>query len=202
MSGLYLLICTESGKFFTAPPLVAIICYFTRKQAGDQVLACDWAMRVWCDWVQPIRFIWLNPSVHPSICSPTCLFSSPSIHQLVHWFIFNPCPCFFTCLATCPPAHPCTNHGPPACQSNHIIYLNTCQFTYLSTYSCTVGFSVSPSVCMSDCLSFYHLVSCAFVGLAVGLSTCLSILKVGMHNREAEMTVHLSPPENNNEHFY
>ena len=58
-------------------------------------------------------------------------------------------------------------------------------------------FSVSPSVCMSDCLSFYHLVSCAFVGLAVGLSTCL-----GMHNREAEMTVHLLPPENNNEHFY
>ena len=55
---------------------------------------------------------------------------------------------------------------------------------------------------MSDCLSFYHLVSCAFVGLAVGMSTCLSILKAGMHNREAEMTVHLSPPENNNEHFY
>ena len=51
-------------------------------------------------------------------------------------------------------------------------------------------------------LSFYHLVSCAFVGLAVRLSTCLSILKAGMHNREAEMTVHLSPPENNNEHFY
>ena len=33
MSGLYLLICTES-----APSLVAIICYFTLKQAGDQVL--------------------------------------------------------------------------------------------------------------------------------------------------------------------
>ena len=47
-----------------------------------------------------------------------------------------------------------------------------------------------------------HLVSCAFVGLAVGMSTCLSILKAGMHNREVEMTVHLSPPVNNNEHFY
>ena len=90
MSGLYLLmICTESVKFFTVPPLVAIICYFTRKQAGDQVLACDWAMRVWCDWVQPIRFIWLNLSVH---LLPACLFSSPSIHQPVHWFIVNPCP--------------------------------------------------------------------------------------------------------------
>ena len=59
-----------------------------------------------------------------------------------------------------------------------------------------------PSGCMADCLSFYRLVSCAFVGLAVGMSTCLSILKAGMHNREAEMTVHLLPPENNNEHFY
>ena len=73
-------------------PLVAIICYFTLKQAGDQVLACFWWMRVWCDWVQPIRFIWLNLSVHPSICSPACLFSSPSIHQPAHWFIVNPCP--------------------------------------------------------------------------------------------------------------
>ena len=38
-------------------------------------------------------------SVHPSICSPACLFSSPSIHQPVHWFIVNPCPCF---LPVCP----------------------------------------------------------------------------------------------------
>ena len=150
--------------------------------------------------MQSIRFIWLNPSVHPSICSPACLFSSPSIHQLVYCQSMSMF--FFSCLSTRPPAHPCTNHGPPACPSNHIIYLSTCQFTYLSTYSCTVGFSVSHSVCMSDCLSFYHLVSCAFVGLAVGLSTCLSILKAGMHNREVEMTVHLSPPVNNNEHFY
>ena len=147
---------TESVKFFTAPPLVAIICYFTRKQAGDQVLACDWAMRVWCDWVQPIRFIWLNPSVHPSFCSPACLFSSPSIHQPATGLLSIHVHCRFFC-------------------QSFWLYVR---------------------------LSFYHLVSCAFVGLAVRLSTYLSILKAGMHNREAEMTVHLSPPENNNEDFY
>ena len=151
MSGLYLLICTESGKFFTAPPLVAIICYFTRKQAGDQVLACDLAMRVWCDWVQPIRFIWLNLSVHPSICSPACLFSSPSIHHPVHWFIVNPCPCF---LPVCPSLllliHSQTMVHLHFSPTISYILAPVHSFTYLSTYLCTVGFSVSPSVCMSQ----------------------------------------------------
>ena len=90
----------------------------------------------------------------------------------------------FTCLFVQQPVHP------PACP-----------LVYCQSMS-TVGFSVCLSGCMSDCLSFYHLVSWAFVGLAVGMSTCLSILKAGMHNREVEMTVHLSPPVNNNEHFY
>ena len=112
MSGLYLLICTESGKFFTAPPLVAIICYFIRKQAGDQVLACDWVMRVWCDCVQSIRFIFMffYLSVHPSSCSSmhepwsTCMSVQPyhisqhlSIHLSIHLFMH----CRFFCQSFC-----------------------------------------------------------------------------------------------------
>ena len=84
-------------------------------------------------------------SVHPSICSSACLFSSLSIHQPVHWFIVNPCLHLLTCPSTRPPAHPCTNHGPPACQSSHTCILITCPFTYPCAYSCTIGFSFSPS---------------------------------------------------------
>ena len=87
-----------------------------------------------------------------------------------------------------------------------------CQFFCHSIWLCAC-YSICPSLCLSIspvsvhlmsnlsvhcyciCLSFYHSVSCTFVGLAVSLSACLLILKAGMHNREAEMTVHPSSPE-------
>ena len=152
-------------------------------------------------------------SVHPSICSSACLFSSLSIHQPVHWFIVNPCLHLLTC-----PVNPssCTSMHKSWCTCVSVqpyLYLITCPFTYPSAYSCTIGFSFSPSDrlsispvsvhlmsnlsvhCYCICLSFYHSVSCTFVGLAVSLSACLLILKAGMHNREAEMTVQSSSPE-------
>ena len=153
MSGLYLLICTES-----APPIGSNnLLFYTEAswRSGAGLFLVNESLV----WLSAANQIHLTKSVCPSINLFTCMF----VQQPVH---------------------------PPACP-----------LVYCQSMS-TVCFSVCPSGCMSDCLSFYHLVNCAFVGLAVGMSTCLSILKAGMHNREAEMTVHLSPPENNNEHFY
>ena len=152
MSGLYLLICTES-----APPIGSNnLLFYTEAswRSGAGLFLVNESLM----WLSAANQIHLTKSVCPSINLFTCMF----VQQPVH---------------------------PPACP-----------LVYCQSMS-TVGFSVSP-FWLYVRLSFYHLVSCAFVGLAVGMSTCLSILKAGMHNREAEMTVHLSPPENNNEHFY
>ena len=153
MSGLYLLICTESASPIGSNNLL----FYTESscRSGAGLLLGNESLV----WLSAANQIHLTKSVCPSIN-------------------------LFTCLSVKQPVHP------PACP-----------LVYCQSMS-TVSFSVCPSGFMSDCLSFYHLVSCAFVGLAVGLSTCLSILEAGMHNREAEMTVHLSPPENNIEHFY
>ena len=106
-------------------------------------------------------------SVHPSICSPACLFSILSIHQPVHWY----------CQSMSVYPSSCTSMHKPwsTCMSVHpYLYLITCPFTYPSAYSCTVGQSfwlcaISPvsvhlmsnlSVhCYCICLSFYHSVS-------------------------------------------
>ena len=148
MSGLYLLICTES-----APPIGSNnLLFYTEAswRSGAGLFLVNESLV----WLSAANQIHLTKSVCPSINLFTCLFV------------------LSTSLST-------------GLLSIHVHCRFFCQSFWLYVR-----------------LSFYHLVSCAFVGLAVHLSTCLSILKAGMHNREAEMTVHLSPPENNNEDFY
>ena len=127
MLGLYLLICTESVRFFTVPPLVAIICYFTLKQAGDQVLGL---------FLDNKSLVLLSAANQIHLTKSVC----PSIN-------------LFTCLFVPQPVHP------PACP-----------LVYCQSMS-TVGFSVSPSGCMSDCLSIIqsvvHLLDWLFICLHV-----------------------------------
>ena len=125
-------------------------------------------------------------SVHPSICSSACLFSSPSIHQSVHWFIVNPCLHLLTCLSIRPPAHPCTNHGPPSCQSSHTCILSPVhslihQLIHALSFFCQSFLQCACcSICLFLCLSIspvsVHLMSNLSVHCYyICLSDCLSI---------------------------
>ena len=174
-------------------------------------------------WLSAANQIYLTkyvcPSIHLFICLSVQQPVNPPACPLVYCQSMSTSFNLSVNLSSCTSMHKSWS----TCMSvQPYLYLITCPFTYPSAYSCTIGFSFSPSGyvpvipsvhrlsispvsvhlmsnlsvhCYCICLSFYHSVSCTFVGLAVSLSACLLILKAGMHNREAEMAVHPSSPE-------
>ena len=125
MSGLYLLICTES-----APPIGSNnLLFYTEAswRSGAGLFLVNESLV----WLSAANQIHLTKSVCPSINLFTCL----SVHQPVHPpacpLVYCQSMSMFFYLSI---HNPCTNHGPPACQSNHIIYLSTCPFIHLSIH--------------------------------------------------------------------
>ena len=155
MSGLYLLICTESASPIGSNNLL----FYT--EASCRSGTGLWSGNESLVWLSAANQIHLTKSVCPSINLFTCLFVQQPVHPPA-------CPLVY-CQSMSTSFNLSVNQS--SCTSMHkswstfmsvqpYLYLITCPFTYPSAYLCTIGFSFSPSGYVpvySICPSSIHL---------------------------------------------